>query len=143
MSCAIPFRKSDQTGLHRFAVAGLVALALSGCVANAPGAASNAPAGRSGKAVAGLYPVARAGQDYQVAVQAGGTGKVLTRSGAQSVAGLSLRVTRAAPALRADEGLTAKQVARAGCAQAGGKLNERAIGDFQNPPAWVFAGGCA
>jgi hypothetical protein len=56
--------------------------------------------------------------------------------------GADLVLSRAAPAMRYDEGLTAKHVAEARCAERGRWLNSLALGRFQ-AGSWIFDGGCA
>lgn len=83
------------------------------------------------------------GQDFTADFREGRPGMELTRHGARAVQGREIRVTRTAALLRMDEGALAKRAARAGCAEAGGRFNETAIGGFDRAGGWVFPGGCA
>lgn len=83
------------------------------------------------------------GAGFAVGVQPGPAGAVLTSGGARPVAGATLRVRRDGAALAMDEGALAKKAARAGCAEAGGRFAEGAIGAHDGAGSWVFAGGCA
>lgn len=108
--------------------------ALSACVA-APVAA---PAGR-----AGLQAVTVDGIAFDATIAPGGPGMVLTAQGARPVNGLAVTVRRSGGALAMDEGALAKKAARAGCAAAGGRFSDAAIGAYDRAGGWVFAGACA
>jgi len=108
--------------------------ALSACVA-APVAA---PAGRSGQQTVMVDGIA-----FDASIGPGGPGMVLTADGARPVNGMAVSVRRSGGALAMDEGALAKKAARAGCAAAGGRFNEPAIGAYDRAGGWVFAGACA
>lgn len=119
------------------AVAGLSAFALAGCVAPQGGGRGLDDAPRAPETVT------VDGQSYSVAIGARGTGTRLTAEGALPVQGRALLVT-AAVQLAQDQGAVAKKAARAGCASAGGRFTETALGAYDRAArAWVFAGACA
>lgn len=61
----------------------------------------------------------------------------------QAKGGVMIRVTRAtAPELTYSDGLTAKKVAEAYCAEFNRGLNPSAYGQFSTPASWVFEWGC-
>lgn len=113
------------------------ALLLGACVAQT-GAVR--PAGGS---IGGPVSLTVDGHAFAADIRAGRAGMELTRHGARPVQGQEIRVTRAATPLRMDEGAQAKRAARAGCAEAGGRFNETAIGGYDRAGGWVFPGGCA
>ena len=68
---------------------------------------------------------------------------VLYRHMDQARGNVVLRITRAsAPELDYSDGLVAKRVAEAYCAQLNRPLNPLAGGKFSVPNAWMFEGGC-
>ncbi|AWD20308.1 hypothetical protein [Fuscovulum blasticum] len=123
----------------RSAAAGLMAVALAGCVApqdelDRVGAAKAVP----------LAEVVVDGRAFAVQVEGRGTGLRLTADGARPVEGRLVRVAASASPLAMDEGAIAKKAARQGCGKAGGRFNEAAIGAYERSgAAWVFAGACA
>ncbi len=134
MAAALPLATGFGPRRSLRAAAGLMSVALAGCVAP-QGAPSEARAPEE---------VTVDGQPYRVAMGGRGTGTMLTAAGARPVEGRMLRVTGAALPLAQDQGALAKKAARAGCAAAGGRFNETALGAYDRAAAaWVFAGGCA
>ncbi len=62
----------------------------------------------------------------------------------QALGDVFLRVTRgSAPELGYADGLVAKKVAEAYCAEYNRKLDPAAYGKFSAPASWLFEGGCA
>ena len=112
--------------------------ALSACVAGA----GTPPSGLA-SARAGVQAVTLDGTAFEAAIAPGGPGLRLTADGALPVSGLAVRVRRSGGSLAMDEGALAKRAARAGCAAAGGRFQEEAIGGFDRAGAWVFPGACA
>jgi hypothetical protein len=117
------------------AAAGLSLFAVAGCVADVPDAAVPARSGEHRVAVDGVAFVAR--------IAPGTPGMMLTAEGAKPVAGNTLRISRDGPALAMHEGVVAKKAARAGCAAAGGRFAEQAIGGYDGAGVWSFPGVCA
>lgn len=124
------------------AVVGACAVLLAGCVGQ--GSTSGASAQRAGaNTAAGVQLVQVDGAAFEARIGDLGQGLRLGATGATPVPGQGIAVRRQGAALGMDEGALAKRAARAGCAAAGGALNERAIGRFDRQGAWIFAGGCA
>lgn len=73
-----------------------------------------------------------------------GFGYIVNRAAmAQALGGTVLRVTRvSAPELSYSDGLLAKKVAEAYCAEFNRGLNPVAYGKFSAPASWMFEGGC-
>ena len=123
----------------RSAAAGLMAVALAGCVAPQGG-----PGGAGEAKPVPLAEVTIDGRAFAVQVEGRGTGLRLTADGARPVEGRLVRVVASASPLGMDEGAIAKKAARLGCGKAGGRFNEAAIGAYERSgAAWVFAGACA
>ena len=117
---------------RRLSVMGM-ALALSGCAA---AMITTAP---PETVTPGLHQVTVDGRAFQGEVRPGPTGLQLTTLGARPVRGQEIRVGQ----LRNDEGAVAKKAARATCHAAGGRFNDKAIGNFDRAGSWTFPGGCA
>lgn len=124
---------SPRRGLR--AVAGFSLVAVAGCIANVPDATVPTRSGEHRVAVDGVAFVAR--------IAPGAPGMILTAEGARPVAGNTLRVSREGAALAMHEGAIAKKAARAGCAAAGGRFAEQAIGGYETAGVWSFPGACA
>ena len=108
-----------------------MAAGLSACAA-APAAAPK------GTAQSGAFAVQHEGASYQAEVMPGAAGHALTRAGAVAVPGQTIRVAPFAM----DQGKRAKDVAQLACAQAAGRFQPQAVGQFAQG-GWVFEGGCA
>ena len=113
-------------------IAGLACAALSACMATPPPLRT---VQADGVAVTSRDRV------FVASIQPGAAGTVLTRAGAVSIAGATVRVT--ARGLARDEGLAAKEAARLACEGQGGAFQGQAIGRYAGPETWAFAGACA
>ena len=134
---------SDHSRLPRLrALAGLSFVAVAGCAAQGTG--QGASVGGASSVASGVQQVQMDGRAMVVSIQPGPAGTAITSKGTRAVSGQTLRVTGATGALAMDQGALAKKSAREACSAAGGRLNEGALGSFdQASGAWVFAGGCA
>lgn len=109
-------------------------LALAGCVAAAP----DAPAVGLSNA-----PVMVDGQTFMVAIGPMGLGREPGQGGLTPVAGRAARVQGTDAALGQSDGLIAKRAATVACSDAGGRLNDRALGRYDGAGGWIFDGVCA
>ena len=83
------------------------------------------------------------GRAAQITIGDGFTYLVLYRRLDQARGNVYLRVSRqTAPGLDYANGLVAKRVAEAYCAQYNRPLNPMSGGKFSQPAAWMFEGGC-
>lgn len=121
----------------RFGLAPVVLVLLAGCAAVPPSFARAPGTGQP------LTLPAADGRAADVGIGDGFRYIVNRQALDQALGKVFLRVTRAgAPEMTYSDGLLAKRVAEAYCAEFNRELNPVAYGKFSTPASWLFEGGC-
>ncbi len=100
-------------------------------------------AATGGLARASQQEVALGDARYLASVMPGNSGLIISKAGATAVTGMTVRVTRGGTPLGQADGKVAKAAAVAGCSQAGGRFDDRAVGRVAALGVWAFEGACA